>query len=55
MGVFVVVQCMRQYTENNPLVALQQSAPTLEAGGNTLYSAISPFLPDKSKLTVLVS
>ena len=33
-------------TPRTVLAALQQSTPTLEAGGNTLHSTGSPFLPD---------
>ena len=53
-------ECLRWFTERglcgctvyeNTLrtvqVASQQSTPTLEAGGNTLHSAGSPFLPDE--------
>ena len=36
------------------LVAVQQSAPTLEARGNTLHSPGSAFLPDEPYLIVSV-
>ena len=34
--------------QSSVLVAVQQSTPTLEAGGNTLLSPGSPFMPDES-------
>ena len=51
---FVVVQCLRQYTENSPCCS---TAKYTNVGGRrqyTLYSARSPFLPDEPKLTVSV-
>ena len=50
--VLVVVQCMRQYTENSP--GCRTAKYTNVAAGTTLHSPGSPFLPDEPTLTISV-